>query len=344
MKRNRGILFILSVFCLVASQLTAQHTFSIVAVDPTTGEVGSAGATCLFSSQCGGCGGAVIISDLVPGRGAVNSQATVCLPNSNLQSAIAFMEQGKSPQEILDNRLTFDACQFGDTSDRQYGIADLDSMGMPRAAAFTGSNTQSFAGHRVGPDYAIQGNILLGAHVLDSMEAGWLGSAGEPLCERLMAALQGANIPGADSRCLAEGTSSRSSFVRVARPGDTLGTFWMDLIVDNGAGQEPIDSLQTLFDQFKLLNGLPGTEREFPILLYPNPTDGLITLDVSEIRRVSPRVRIFNAMGQRMADYSFSATEESYQFDVSHMGSVLFVVYEDDETGIRTVKRVTRLH
>ena len=44
--------------------LSAQHTFSIVAVDPVTGEVGSAGATCLNNSSCGGCGGAVIISQL----------------------------------------------------------------------------------------------------------------------------------------------------------------------------------------------------------------------------------------------------------------------------------------
>ncbi|MEM1218596.1 MAG: secretion protein, partial [Bacteroidota bacterium] len=62
-------LLTLSFFFSLGSFLLAQHTFSIVAVDVATGEVGSAGATCLTSDDCGGCGGAVIISDLVPGRG-----------------------------------------------------------------------------------------------------------------------------------------------------------------------------------------------------------------------------------------------------------------------------------
>jgi len=63
--------------------LYAQHTFSIVAVDTITNEVGSAGATCLDSDNCTGCN-AIIISGLAPGRGAVNAQAQVCFPNINL--------------------------------------------------------------------------------------------------------------------------------------------------------------------------------------------------------------------------------------------------------------------
>ena len=66
-----------------------------------------------------------------------------------------------------------------------------------------------------------------------------------------MAALQGANIEGADSRCLDNGTSSLSAFIRVAEPSDSEGSFFLDLNINNtNNGQEPIDLLQTLYDQW----------------------------------------------------------------------------------------------
>ncbi|HOI32111.1 MAG TPA: hypothetical protein PLC47_05045, partial [Bacteroidales bacterium] len=53
--------------------VNAQDTFSIVAVDTITGEVGSAGASCLDNSAI--TGGAVIISDIIPGRGAIHTHS-----------------------------------------------------------------------------------------------------------------------------------------------------------------------------------------------------------------------------------------------------------------------------
>ncbi|MCB0625962.1 MAG: DUF1028 domain-containing protein, partial [Saprospiraceae bacterium] len=123
---------------LTAGSLLAQDTFSICAVDPETGEVGSAGASCIDTDDCGGCGGVIIISGLIPGKGAVNSQATACIPNVNLNNALTQMEAGLSPQQIVDYLLGNDACQFGNTSNRQYGIVDLDDNGDPRSAAYTG--------------------------------------------------------------------------------------------------------------------------------------------------------------------------------------------------------------
>ena len=96
----RHLLLAILAFVL-ADGISAQHTFSIVAVDPATGEVGSAGATCLSSSDCGGCGGAIIISGLVPGRGAVNAQASVCLPNFNLNYATNQLSAGASASQAL---------------------------------------------------------------------------------------------------------------------------------------------------------------------------------------------------------------------------------------------------
>jgi len=224
--------------------LMAQDTFSIVAVDSVTGEVGSAGASCLDDSQI--AGGVLIISDVHPGQGAIHTQAYWNSTNQN--NASAMMDAGDSPQTIM-NFLIFNDAQSNATI-RQYGIADLDSSGSPRTAAYTGNNTNDYKNHIIGPYYTIQGNILLGQQILDSMESRFLNEEGNLGC-KLMAALQGANVAGADTRCLSEGVSSLSAFLRVARPQDTTGTLYMDLrVVETPFGMEPIDSVQTLFDIF----------------------------------------------------------------------------------------------
>ena len=104
--------------------------------------------------------------------------------------------------------------------------------------------------------YAIQGNILLNESILDSMESKFTNTNG-PLSHKLMAALQGAKIPGADSRCLDEGISTYSAFIRVAQPED-LNEYYLDLnmnsvipyFTQNKIWIDPIDTLQTLYDQW----------------------------------------------------------------------------------------------
>ena len=271
---------LLFVFNLLLSQTYAQHTFSIVAVDPATGEVGSAGATCLTSADCGGCGGAVIISDLVPGIGAINAQATVCIPNSNLNIGINRMKQGDTAQEILDFLINNDACIFGNTTNRQYGIARLiEATNDSEAVGYTGSNALDAANHLASDQYAIQGNILIANHVLDSMEARFLRAEGS-LAIRLMEALQGANIPGADSRCLNDGISSKSSFLRVAKPDDPENAFYLDLIVEATLpGVDPIDSLQSLFDASGVILSSTVPHR-LNVQLYPNPANNYLMVQM----------------------------------------------------------------
>lgn len=294
----------------------SQHTFSIVAVDSATGEIGSAGATCLNNSSCGGCGGAIIISGLVPGRGACNAQATVCIPNTNLNSVITNLTNGMSAQQSLDNVLTFDGCVFGDTSDRQYGVVDLDSNGSPRVASFTGSGTMSYANHITGPNYSIQGNILLGQEILDSMQAGFVNTNG-PLCDKLMAALQGANVKGADTRCLDDSTSSLSAFIRVTKPGDSAGNFWMDLNVPEvPALVEPIDSLQSMFDAWKLAAGI-ATEEEWLPKVYPNPATDHVVVErkrangAMEIRFVDITGRVLQRVDSKLKSVEVETSDFS---------------------------------
>lgn len=216
-------------------------TFSIVAVDPETGEVGSAGGSCIA--------GSIIISDVHIGQGVIHTQSYYHPTNQN--NASNYMIQGHSPQEIIDYLIANDVAN--NPGIRQYGVVDLENNG--RSASFTGEACSDWKGHLNGTTYAIQGNILLGPEVLDQMEENFLNTNG-PLSHKLMAALQGAKIPGADTRCLDEGISTLSSFIRVAQPESSPNDLYLHLNVNSvtthhtqtGEWLDPIDSLQTLYD------------------------------------------------------------------------------------------------
>lgn len=234
----------IALLCLLMSggAVSAQHTFSIVAIDTVTGEIGSAGATCLDGSFGGG---AVIISDILPGRGAIHTQAF--WNPSNQQNARARMEAGDDANQIISWLIGNDA--QADPTIRQYGVVAIDQNGIVTADGYTGVSTNDYKNHVVGPTYAIQGNILLGQQILDSMESRFLNTQGS-LAERLMASMQGANVPGADTRCLPSGVSSFTSFLRVSRPSDFGGVYYRDHQINStpANGVDPIDALQALFD------------------------------------------------------------------------------------------------
>ena len=270
MKTFKYILY----YILVNSLLLA--TFSIVAVDTTTGEVGSAGGSCIA--------GSIIISDIHPGVGAIHTQAYYLPANQSYASSL--MDQGYSPAEII--HLLQENDVQNNSSIRQYGIVDLFTGNdyvyeyecdeiegavwqgtpnsnelaectdpiIPRSASFTGNNCSDWKGHINGMNYAIQGNILLSEDILLGIEEGFLNTNGS-LDQKLMAALQGAKVPGADTRCLDEGISTFSAFIRVAK-FDNENDYYMDLNVnsvipyynDTGIWIDPVDTLQTLYNNW----------------------------------------------------------------------------------------------
>ena len=211
-------------------------TFSIVAVDLNNGQVGSAGASCI--------GGSIIISDIHPGVGAIHTQSYWSGYNQIMASNL--MDSGLSPDEIINYLIENDV--NNNPSIRQYGIVDIYEGG--RSAAYTGENCMDYKNHILGINYAIQGNILLNEQVLINIENNFNTTIGT-LSDKLMAALQGANIAGADSRCLDNGTSSLSAFIRVAEPFDEPDNFLLDLNINNtNNNQEPIDLLQDLYNEW----------------------------------------------------------------------------------------------
>ncbi len=218
-------------------------TFSIVAVDPVTGEIGSAGATCIGAED-----GAIVISDIVLGTGAIHTQSFYSPTNQN--NARDRMEAGDTPQQIMDWLFINDV--DNDSSDRQYIAVDLNN-GSPRSAGFTGPACFTEFIDVSGPNYAIAGNILISESVVTDMETAFLNAQGS-LSDRLMAALQAAKRVGADSRCASFDISSASAFIRVARPCDKnsdVGNLPLDLnvwISDGNNIFEPIDELQIQYD------------------------------------------------------------------------------------------------
>ncbi|MEO1262195.1 MAG: DUF1028 domain-containing protein [Bacteroidota bacterium] len=292
--------FLLVAFCcFLALPMVSQDTFSIVACDPETGEIGAAGATCIPGAA--NIGGVIIINGIIPGRGTINGQATICQPHTNLSIGLNQMSLGSSPQEILDYLFQNDGCSSGDENNRQYGIVDFDGNGNPRAAAFTGANTMDHAGQRVGGNYAIQGNILLGPQILDSMEARFLAEDG-PLAKKIMAAMQGANVPGADSRCLLAGTSSTTAFLRVARPNDDPNDLYLEInILEEPFGTEPINSLQAAFDEWAdtaLVSNVEELGSAIELEIYPNPSNGQINLKWNGLNASEREVQFLNTTGQ----------------------------------------------
>ena len=224
--------------------LISQDTFSIVAVDTITGQVGSAGASCIQ--------GSIIISDIHPGVGAIHTQSY--WNDINQDSASSLMDQGYAPQDIIDWLVANDS--QNDPTIRQYGIVDLIDGG--RSAGYTGENCYDFKGHKLGDNYAIQGNILLGQSILDDMETAFLTQYGT-FEEKLMASLMAANVTGADTRCTPYGTPAISAFIRVSESDNSEDSLFMDINVNNAPlTLNPLDSLHLLYWDWKIAHYILG--------------------------------------------------------------------------------------
>lgn len=224
--------------------LISQDTFSIVAVDTITGQVGSAGASCIQ--------GSIIISDIHPGVGAIHTQSYWNAINQD--SASSLMDQGYTPQDIIDWLVANDS--QNNPTIRQYGIVDLIDGG--RSAGYTGENCYDFKGHKLGDNYAIQGNILLGQSILDDMETAFLTQYGT-FEEKLMASLMAANVTGADTRCTPYGTPAISAFIRVSESDNSEDSLFMDINVNNAPlTLNPLDSLHLLYWDWKIAHYILG--------------------------------------------------------------------------------------
>jgi uncharacterized Ntn-hydrolase superfamily protein len=219
----------------IVFQTVQRGTFSIVAMDPVTREWGVAVASKVFDAG-------YVVPWIEPEVGAVASQA---LSNPYLGPwALELLAEGRTADQTLISVLGRDTVP----EERQIGIVDRDG----HAAAHTGTNTLAWAGHKTGKYFSVQGNILTGPEVVDSMVAVFERTQGL-FAERLLAALEAGETVGGDKR----GKQSAALYVRRKR-GGYLGVD--DRLVDIKVldHPEPVAELRRLYDMWQYMFLVPA--------------------------------------------------------------------------------------
>ncbi len=158
-------------------------TFSIAARDPRNGWLGMATASkALAAGATGQC--------MKLGVGVIASQA---FANRYLAiDGLRLMEDGLPAERVIERVVESDRGR----DLRQVGIVDREG----RAAAYTGERCIPWAGAVIGPGFVCVGNILAGEEVVKAMATAYERSAGEPLYERLILALEAGQAAGGDRR------------------------------------------------------------------------------------------------------------------------------------------------
>jgi uncharacterized Ntn-hydrolase superfamily protein len=217
-------------------------TFSIVAYSPDERAWGVAVASKFLAA-------AAIVSWAQAEAGAIATQSYAKVGFG--PEALALMKTGKSANETLALLLVNDPMR----EQRQLGIVDAEG----NVAAHTGKNCHEFAGHRLGKNFGVQGNILTGAAVLDAMAEAYQNSTGE-LSDRLVAALRAGDAVGGDKR------GRQSAGVLVVKPNGGYGgdtDRYLDLRVDDD--EQPLKKLRQLVESHHLFFGDAKPEDLLPI-------------------------------------------------------------------------------
>jgi uncharacterized Ntn-hydrolase superfamily protein len=204
-------------------------TFSIVARDPRTGDLGIA-----IASK------ALAVGAIAPyARAGVGAISTQAMPNVAYgPDGLARLAAGEEAKSVLAAVVAADSMR----AHRQAGIVDATG----RAATFTGAACMDWAGGRVAAGVAVQGNILVGPAVVDQMLATWQAATGS-FPRRLLAALRAGDAAGGDSR----GRQSAALLVVRDKGGLAgLNDRWIDLRVDDHTDPTAeLDRLLGIFEQ-----------------------------------------------------------------------------------------------
>ena len=200
------------------------HTYSIVARDPATGQLGVAVQSHWFS-----------VGPLVPwaeaGVGAVATQSFVEVSYGPL--GLELMRSGKTAEQALR------ALIAGDPHPEVRQVAFIDAAG--RVAVHTGDKAIEAAGHRTGKNYSVQANLMLESTVPDAMARAFERAKGD-LTERLLGALDAAQAEGGDIR----GSQSAAILVVSGKPSGKGP--WADRLIDLRVEDhpEPLKELRRL--------------------------------------------------------------------------------------------------
>jgi hypothetical protein len=224
---RRAVLFLLSLLALPA---TASATWSVIAVDRSTGRVVIASATCVDRDDQFLMGVQAVV---VPGKGVAACQAGVDNTHQNQMLVFRELEKGTEPKAIIEQLSADPAFQT-----RQFGIVDLQGRSAGHSGLTNGYVSQDIHGQVPGTEifYSIQGNILRPGTVVPNAVQAFLAAKGA-ITDRVMAAMEAADGSGGDSRCTcppwptdgskpaipcAEKTA-HVAYILMAEKGDTSG-------------------------------------------------------------------------------------------------------------------------
>lgn len=197
-----------------AEELRPVNTYSIVARDPETGQLGVAVQSHWFS-----------VGSVVPwaesGVGAVATQSFA--EPAYGANGLKLMREGKSAAEALA------ALVSEDSGEAVRQVAMIDAQG--RVAVHTGSRAIAAAGHHIGEQYSVQANLMTDDTVWLAMAEAFENAKGD-LAERLLVALEAAQAAGGDIR------GKQSAAILVVR-GEPSGKPWSDRLFDLGVEDHP---------------------------------------------------------------------------------------------------------
>jgi len=179
---------------LLAIPSSAFATWSVVAVDRSTGRVVIASATCVNGDDMFLPGVQAVV---VPGKGVAACQAAVDGTHQNQMLVFREIQKGTDPKAIID-MLSADPAFQG----RQFGIVDLQGRHAGHSGLTNGYVSQDMQGRVPGTQifYSIQGNILRPGEVVPNAVKAFLETKGA-ITDRVMAAMEAADAGGGDSRC-----------------------------------------------------------------------------------------------------------------------------------------------
>lgn len=208
MKSSIALLWsILLLHCGASAQQRPLHTYSIVARDSVTGQMGVAVQSHWFS-----------VGSLVPwaeaGVGVVATQSFVDPSYGSL--GLELMRAGKSAKQALDGLLASDA------GEKVRQVAMIDAKGV--VAVHTGSKCIPSAGHVVGEQFAVQANLMMNETIWPAMAKAFRMANGD-LADRLLAALDAAQAAGGDIR-------GKQSAAILIVSGTSTGRLWVDRLMD----------------------------------------------------------------------------------------------------------------
>jgi len=204
------------------------HTYSIVARDSVTGEIGAAVQSHWFNV------GFVVIK----AEAGVGAVATQSLTNPSYgPKGLILMKQGLTPQQALNALLDNDSGKMY----RQ--VAFINAKG--DVATHTGSLCIDEAGHKQGKNFSIQANMMLSNTVWDAMANAFEATKGT-LSERMLASLKAAQTEKGDIR------GKQSAAILVVK-GEANGNYWEDTVMDLRVedSNEPIAELERLIKMHK---------------------------------------------------------------------------------------------